>query len=88
MLLQHADDFIHLPKPIRDARRHCWRRAQGLMDAHKIVIHEMQQVARMERQRNPGSPARNRSRIPLTLHAGYISEARPITGPAFRMAGA
>ena len=35
-------DILHRPKPIRDARRHSRRHAQGLMPTNEIVEHEIE----------------------------------------------
>jgi hypothetical protein len=31
----------HFPKFFHDASSHCWRNLQGLMDAHEIVVNEI-----------------------------------------------
>jgi hypothetical protein len=44
--LQHLDQVFHLPKPISHASRHCRGHFEGLMDAHKIVIHGVERERR------------------------------------------
>jgi hypothetical protein len=39
---QHVNDITNLPKPLSHTSRHCRRCAKRLMNAHKIVIHEVQ----------------------------------------------
>lgn len=55
-----ANQFIRHPNVIRDARFHCWRNAQGLVDATEIVVHE---------------PKRDRCRVILYLLGERVGQA-------------
>ena len=40
--VKKSDNFAQLPNVIRDAGRHCWRAANRLVNAAKVVMHEEQ----------------------------------------------
>lgn len=40
-IVHDLNDVGKLPQLVSDARRHRWRDTQGLVDAHEIVVHEV-----------------------------------------------